>query len=62
VGSAYSNYGHNIEAAWLLADGVDELQAKGAIDTSKAAAMRKALQEIGEAAIVAGYDEKNGGM
>lgn len=54
--------GHNIEAAWLLADGVDELQAKGAIDSSKAAAMRKALQEIGEAAIATGYDDKNGGM
>lgn len=54
--------GHNIEAAWLLADGVDELQARGAIDSSKAAAARKALQEIGEAAIAAGYDNKNGGL
>lgn len=54
--------GHNIEAAWLLADGVDELQARGTIDSSKAAAMRKALQEIGEAAVAAGYDDKHGGL
>jgi mannose/cellobiose epimerase-like protein (N-acyl-D-glucosamine 2-epimerase family) len=54
--------GHNIEAAWLLADGVDELQARGTIDSSKASAMRKALREIGEAAIAAGYDDTHGGL
>jgi mannose/cellobiose epimerase-like protein (N-acyl-D-glucosamine 2-epimerase family) len=66
VGTSYTNYGHNIEAAWLLGDAVDELQAKGVLDASaflgKAAAMRSVLQEIGEAAIAAGYDTKNGGL
>jgi mannose/cellobiose epimerase-like protein (N-acyl-D-glucosamine 2-epimerase family) len=54
--------GHNIEAAWLLADGVDELQARGIIASSKASAMRKVLQEVGEAAVAAGYDDKHGGL
>jgi len=46
----------------LFAAGVDELQARGAIDSSKAAAMRSALREVAEAAIDAGYDDKNGGL
>ncbi len=54
--------GHNIEAAWLIGDAVDELQAKGAIDNSKAAAMRSSLKDIGAAAVAAGYDDRNGGM
>jgi hypothetical protein len=54
--------GHNIEAAWLLGDAVDELQAKGAIDSSRASAMRGSLRDIGAAAVAAGYDDKNGGM
>lgn len=51
-----------MEAAWLFAAGVDELQARGAIDTSKAAAMKSTLREVAEAAITAGYDSKNGGL
>lgn len=54
--------GHNIEAAWLLGDAVDELQAKGAADSGRASAMRASLRDIGVAAVAAGYDDKNGGM
>lgn len=62
MGSAYTNYGHNIEAAWLLGDAVDELQAKGAVDSGRASAMRSSLRDIGAAAVAAGYDDKNGGL
>lgn len=62
VGGFYTNYGHNIEAAWLLNDAVDELQAKGGIESAKAAAMRAVLTDIGEAAVAAGYDNTNGGL
>ena len=46
----------------MFAAGVDELQARGAIDTGKAAAMKSALREVAEAAIMAGYDNKDGGL
>lgn len=62
VGPPFVNYGHNIEAAWLLADAVDELQARGGINAGRAAEMKKVLQEIGSAAAAAGYDNVNGGL
>jgi hypothetical protein len=58
----YVDYGHNLEAAWMLADSVKELQSLGAIDSSKAAETLAVLQEIGQAAVSAGYDAEHGGM
>lgn len=56
------DYGHNLEAAWLLADSVKELQSLGAVNSSRAAEMLAVLQEVGEAAVTAGYDTAHGGM
>jgi hypothetical protein len=58
----YVNYGHNLEAAWLLADSVKELKSWGALNSSRAVEMLDVLQEIGEAAVTAGYDTAHGGM
>lgn len=58
----YVNYGHNLEAAWLLADSVKKLQSLGAVNSSTAVGMLAVLQEIGEAASTAGYDAAHGGM
>jgi mannose/cellobiose epimerase-like protein (N-acyl-D-glucosamine 2-epimerase family) len=55
------NYGHNIEAAWLLADAVAELRARGAVDSAEAERMLGVLQEVGAAAVAAGYDTTHGG-
>eukprot|EP00879_Flechtneria_rotunda_P004156 GHRR01004403.1.p1 GENE.GHRR01004403.1~~GHRR01004403.1.p1 ORF type:complete len:506 (+),score=141.63 GHRR01004403.1:471-1988(+) len=62
VGGLHVNYGHNIEAAWLLADAVDELQSRGALTSSIANDMKANLRAIGEAAIQAGYDNQYQGL
>lgn len=58
----YVDYGHNLEAAWLLADSVEELRSRGAVNSSTAAGMLGVLQELGDAAVTAGYDTIHGGM
>lgn len=62
VGPATVGYGQNIEVAWLMAAAVDELLARGAVDNATAEQMKGVLQELGEAAIAAGYDNQNGGL
>ncbi|KAF8072807.1 Cellobiose 2-epimerase [Scenedesmus sp. PABB004] len=56
------SYGHNLEAAWLLLDTIDHLQAVGALDDAAAMACRDAALAVGEAALAAGYDAVHGGV
>lgn len=56
------SYGHNTEAAWLMAESVDALEASGGLSAGEAAGMRQQLVGVGEAAVAAGYDSQYGGF
>lgn len=56
------NYGHNIEASWLMADGVDQLQCTGLISSSTAQQMKSVLLKLGTTGVRLGYDSTYGGV
>lgn len=62
VGEGDVSYGHNIEAAWLVGDVVDELRSRGAIDSATATKMKSIMQEVGASAVQFGYDTTYGGF
>jgi hypothetical protein len=54
--------GHNLESTWLVADTLDYLLAKRAIDPAAAARYRTTAMDIGAAAVQQGYDAVHGGV
>ncbi len=55
------SYGHNIEAAWLVADAIDTLSSAGTINGSTAAQWKSKLVATGSYAAAAGYDPQYSG-
>ena len=59
---AILNYGHMIEASWLVYETLDVLLAAKAISAKLAAQYQNAMLNLGAKAVDYGYDKKHGGF
>jgi mannose/cellobiose epimerase-like protein (N-acyl-D-glucosamine 2-epimerase family) len=56
------NYGHNLEAAWLIMDAVQHFAAVGALTAPLAARYEAAARAMAAAALRDGFDTQHGGV
>jgi mannobiose 2-epimerase len=62
IDGAILDYGHNIEASWLINDALGVLEAAGSIDAAVLQQYRAAAFALGAKAAAEGWDGQHGGL
>jgi mannobiose 2-epimerase len=62
IDGAIVDYGHNIEASWLILDALKVLEAAGSIDAALLQQYKGTAMAIGAQAAAEGWDDQHGGL